>query len=306
MSDPTEIFWRSYVPRPKPLAIPETAWNDAPVQCLQVNDQWASHIIGVLEALAQRDTWLGDETEIDDALNQVDHIIAALMEVCEDMTERPIRLTEAGEVESQHPDTGDWLLDRTRDPREHIPLGFPPAFPESITAFKTACANAVIHNLKAFQASYSLNISSDDIEPFSWNDSVTAVMYYAPRANIAANNTSSQGGLADIFYSNLAYLLGAELFIAGGRTAFDALFTATIWQKMVCHIWCAMSDDCTISYANWLDLVQAIYDDATLGDGQQWLRLMMVFLGRKGLTNLGYLKINDLDVLDPATDCTCA
>lgn len=71
-----------YVPRPQPTAIPTTAWNEAPLLCLQVNDQWAAHIYGALEALAQRDTWLGTEAEIDSALDTVDQIISALMEAC--------------------------------------------------------------------------------------------------------------------------------------------------------------------------------------------------------------------------------
>lgn len=82
MIDSEQDTQRPYVPRPQPLAIPTTDWNEAPLLCLSVNDQWAAHVYGVLEALAQRDTWLGTEAEVDNALNQVDSIISALMEAC--------------------------------------------------------------------------------------------------------------------------------------------------------------------------------------------------------------------------------
>lgn len=71
-----------YAPRPKPTPIPAAAWNDAPLFCLGVNDEWVSHILGVLTALDQPDTWLGTEEEIFAARQQVNQIMAALMERC--------------------------------------------------------------------------------------------------------------------------------------------------------------------------------------------------------------------------------
>lgn len=71
-----------YVPRPKPTSIPTAAWNDAPLFCLQINDQWVSHVLGVLTALDQPDTWLGTEDEIFAARQQVNEIMLALMAAC--------------------------------------------------------------------------------------------------------------------------------------------------------------------------------------------------------------------------------
>lgn len=73
-----------FVPRPEPSAIPAAAWNDAPLFCLQVNDQWVSHLLGVLEALDQPDTWIGTDEEIFAARQQVNQIMNALMTGCED------------------------------------------------------------------------------------------------------------------------------------------------------------------------------------------------------------------------------
>lgn len=85
-----------FAPRPEPLGIPDTAWNDTPLLCLQVNDQWVSHVLGVMEALAQRETWLGTDSEVDNALNNVDQIIAALMEACD----TPVTDFIVGEIRS--------------------------------------------------------------------------------------------------------------------------------------------------------------------------------------------------------------
>lgn len=71
-----------YAPRPKPTAIPTAAWNDEPLFCLQVNDEWVGHILGVLTALDQQDTWIGTEDEIYAARQQVNEIMLALMYPC--------------------------------------------------------------------------------------------------------------------------------------------------------------------------------------------------------------------------------
>lgn len=73
-----------FAPRPRPTPIPDAHWDDAPLFCLQVNDEWASHILGVMEALDQQDTWIGSSAEVLDARQQVLQIMKALMTMCED------------------------------------------------------------------------------------------------------------------------------------------------------------------------------------------------------------------------------
>lgn len=71
-----------YAPRPKPTAIPTAAWNDQPLFCLQVNDEWVSHVLGVLTALDQQDTWIGTDDEIYAVRQQVNELMLALMTAC--------------------------------------------------------------------------------------------------------------------------------------------------------------------------------------------------------------------------------
>lgn len=73
-----------YAPRPKPTIIPTAAWNDTPLFCLAVNDEWVSHILGAMDVLDQADTWIGTDEEIRAARDQVNEIMLALMERCEE------------------------------------------------------------------------------------------------------------------------------------------------------------------------------------------------------------------------------
>lgn len=73
-----------YAPRLKPTPIPGAAWNEAPLFCLKLNDEWVSHVLGVMEALDQPDTWVGTQEEIDAARQQVNEIMAAFMQLCEE------------------------------------------------------------------------------------------------------------------------------------------------------------------------------------------------------------------------------
>jgi Collagen triple helix repeat (20 copies) len=90
MPDQSEIIQKlsvpRYAPRLKPTPIPSAAWNDTPRFCLEVNDEWVSHILGVMSALDQPDTWVGDEDQIRAARQQVNEIMLAFMSACEDVT----------------------------------------------------------------------------------------------------------------------------------------------------------------------------------------------------------------------------
>lgn len=73
-----------YAPRLQPTIIPGAAWNDAPLFCLKLNDEWVSHVLGVMAALDQPDTWLGTAEEIYAARQQVNEIMVAFMTMCDD------------------------------------------------------------------------------------------------------------------------------------------------------------------------------------------------------------------------------
>ena len=93
--DASQDTTRPFVPRPNPFPIPTPDWNSNPVWCLRVNDEWGAHILGVLEALAQRDTWIGTDAEVDAALDSVNSIIDSFVSaVCQEENVSPFIVGE--------------------------------------------------------------------------------------------------------------------------------------------------------------------------------------------------------------------
>lgn len=67
-----------FAPRIRPTPIPVSGVFDSPNVCVTINEHWVSHILGVLEALDQPDTWLGTDEEIFLARQQVRELALAL------------------------------------------------------------------------------------------------------------------------------------------------------------------------------------------------------------------------------------
>lgn len=111
-SDDDRLKIARYVPRMSPTPIPPVRWDASPDRCISLSAAWASHVIGVLEALAQPDTWLGTEAERLDAVAQADEIIAKLSRACEyeQMTGvKDVRVTDCA-IEVEYTDNpGVWI-----------------------------------------------------------------------------------------------------------------------------------------------------------------------------------------------------
>lgn len=72
-----------YVPRPEPSLIPEPHIFDEPTRCFKINEHWAAHFLGVLDALDQPDTWIGTDEEIEAARQQIREAIAVFSKECD-------------------------------------------------------------------------------------------------------------------------------------------------------------------------------------------------------------------------------
>lgn len=66
------------VPITSPMPIPAVAWDAEPKRCLEINAEWASYVLGMMDALDQPDAWQGTDEEIFDARQNVRNIILAL------------------------------------------------------------------------------------------------------------------------------------------------------------------------------------------------------------------------------------
>lgn len=77
-----QIVAPKYAPRTEPKIIPTAAWNEAPLFCLKINDEWLSHVLGALNVLDQSDAWSGTDDEIEAARQQVNEIMLSMMTNC--------------------------------------------------------------------------------------------------------------------------------------------------------------------------------------------------------------------------------
>lgn len=77
--------WPYVDPRPDPLPVPDTAWNEEPCRCVVLNAKWATHLLGVIDRLLEPDAWSGTDEEKFTALQAMEEIQAQLSAPC-DMT----------------------------------------------------------------------------------------------------------------------------------------------------------------------------------------------------------------------------
>lgn len=261
-----------YAPRLKPTPIPTAAWNDEPLFCLQVNDEWVSHIIGALTVLDQPDTWLGDEDEIRATRQQVNEIILAFMEVCVNNCDCDIPLVRIENGVYQESDDGGitWHDAPTHDPRNAIPR-IPPIPPPETDGAKCAYADSVVNHFK--EGFIDLLEEGQTVEEIGAIITSIAEAVFGPL-------TGPIGWIVPAIFAI------ATAIVAFGITEVEAEFTTEFWNDLRCLIFNNMNDDG--SFTN--DQVSAIYDGLSGGT----LALIIVHswiaaLGATGLTNAARL-----------------
>lgn len=74
-----DIYRRVFAPRQKPHPAPPVAIDDPDAICVIVNVKWVSHLIGVIDVLADEDMWTGDDTERHRASTEIQRLIQHLM-----------------------------------------------------------------------------------------------------------------------------------------------------------------------------------------------------------------------------------
>lgn len=89
---PQDYFIQPLAPRRTPLASPlPVEIFDAPYVCLKVNRKWFTHVLGVLDVLAQYDAWQGTDDEKQAAVDQIEYLIQSAESGCEEMPANYIR-----------------------------------------------------------------------------------------------------------------------------------------------------------------------------------------------------------------------
>lgn len=230
-----------YAPRPAPLPIPAAAWDAAPLMCLEVNDEWVAHILGVLVAMDQPDTWIGTPDEIYAARQQVNQIMAAFMERCDPMSnccpDPLIRITPDGNVEVSDDGGLSWHPATSEDPRNTAPQLAPLAGADGDEK-KCTAANNVLGQFKdgvaAFSADFGLGVTL--VEFVTAAAGFIAALIFAPAA-------------IPLIVAIEIPLLSA--IAAGGKIVYDAAFNDTVYGDLLCLLYSNVHADGSFTDANF-------------------------------------------------------
>lgn len=235
-----------YAPRLKPTPIPTVPWNAEPLFCLQVNDQWVSHILGALEVLDQPDTWIGMPEEIYAARQQVNAIMAAFMEQCDPMSNccpDPItRIADDGSLEVSYDGGMTWAPATTEDPRNTVPQ-LPPITGEDGDDKRCKAANNVVRQLKDLQTQWSDSLGGG----------LTVLQLALAFAAAIAGFFLSAGTLA-VFLVPAILALAASL-VGTGSEAYDDLFTSDVWDYALCQFYCGAEPDGTYTSTSFNNIL---------------------------------------------------
>ncbi len=279
-----------YAPRPNALPIPEARWNDEPLFCLEVNDEWVSHILGVMSAMDQADTWQGDEDAIRDARQQVNEIMLAFMEVCMDCcgeTEIAMkRVDENGHFQQSTDGGATWTDAPQLDPRNNIPQT-PPYPPTDSDNSKCAYSDSIVQHFKTGFV--------DVVEEGSTVEELLAFLTGITEA-IFGPLTGPIGWIIP------ALVAIATAVVAVGNTAFQAAFNDDVWNALRCLIFDNINADGSFSIAG----LDAVYSniDTVASDviAQTTLRSWIAALGVTGMTNAAHLGKGSSTSCDDCSD----
>jgi len=281
-----------YAPRTQPLAIPEAAWNDEPLFCLKVNDEWLSHVLGVLIALDQQDTWIGTDEEIWLARQQVNEIMASLMEGCGmDCCLPPLsRINDDGTMSVSYDGGTTWQDATTEDPRTASPA-LPPVDDGEGADVRCKATNRVIRQFKDAQIEFKNNLGGG----------LTVLQLALAFAGAVAVLFLTGGTLAAVLVPALLSLAAAV--VGTGATAYDDLFTSDVWATLLCKVYCHTETDGSYNQTDFLDILSDI--DGAGFDSTVALTLTSIMRGWQlpGLLNAS--RIPTVDNLS-CDDCICS
>lgn len=242
-----------YATRLNPTPIPTAHWDDDPLYCLKVNDQWISHILGVMIALDQPDTWIGTPDEIYAARQQVNEIMVAFMEQCDPMSnccpEPLTRITSDGKMQVSYDGGATWQDATTEDPRNTAPQ-MPPLPGDDGTDKRCTAANNVLGQFK------------DGISTFEgYFDTLGTLLEFA---------TAVAGFIAAVIFAPTAVPIVVGAIIAllsgvwsAGKEAYTSAFDDEIYGKLLCIIYCHCEPDGTFTDADFSAILSDISSQFT-------------------------------------------
>lgn len=250
-----------YAPRLKPTTIPTARWNEEPLLCLKVNDQWVSHLLGVIVALDQGDTWLGTPDQIRDARQQVNEIMLAFMEDCDPMSNccpepNRTRFNDDGTYEISYDGGVTWQDGSDFDPRYTSPQ-FPPLPGDPGSAKKCDAANSVLVQVKdkieGFHNQFAIAGSAIEFVSACLTIIVAGIL-------VALTGGASLGFFIPLIIASFSAIwnIGADVY--------DGFFTELVYDDLLCIVYCHVSENGTFDDAAISAIISDCYSKFTATD----------------------------------------
>lgn len=266
--------------------VPAVLIDAAPLVCLCINSEWASHVSGVIERLLYEDVWLGTDEEIDFAIHEIERFLATMS--CFDCggNDPPpqYRYNDQGRLEKSTDGGQTWNPADAEDPRFNSPI-FPPLPPDTPDA--TRC-----------RAAENAKIAIHDmVDQFIAEGATWAGIAGATAALLALLFVFITLGAATPAVVGLAAAI-----LSAGVTAIDAAFTPAVYTTLRCILYCACKDDGSWDAAAWEQVKSEINAQFT-GVVHSILSKQIDALGPAGLTNAGRTDISGPVSCNDCTDC---
>lgn len=253
---------RRFAPRVKPMAIPSPLVFDAPLVCVQLNERWVGHLLGVMEALDQPDAWLGTPEEIQAARDQINQLMLIFS-----LGNCPPE-TGGGIIYDPIDDTFYWY-----PPGGGEPIEIPQVDPRNIPIVPPKTTGDIKCDSAASLVAW-FQTTIDEIT-FAWGEGATAV---GAASLIIAALTGGFIALIILAIDIMGIIFGFGLSVVQGA------FTAELYADLLCIFFNNMGDDGQFDEAGKAAMLADIYSDVG-GTAFGVLSGMIQLMGLAGLNN---------------------
>jgi len=290
-------LWPHFDPLGKPHTIPSQDIFDEPVVNLCINSTWVGHLSGMIERLIYLDAWEGTDDEKYAAINQVYKLLGAMgkseniggcnMGCCYDVVAH--RVTTDGAMEISIDGGTTWTPD-PQDPRLTV-TQLPAPVPSGVSNTKCdAASNGKQHfEDMILGASEALDTATTVIELVTDLLLLLLAAMFLPVALPVL----------------IPILLTVSVaLMALGKVAFDAYWTSDEKDKILCALYCYISEDGTFDATSFAQVKSKLTADLTSSPAKDWFIQQLVVMGVNGLNNFcAYGSAADSDCSACACGC---
>jgi len=271
-------IWPHFDPLGKPHIIPAKGIFEEPVVNLCINSTWVGHLSGMIERLIYLDAWEGTDDEKYAAINQVYKLLGAMgreeniggcnMGCCYDVVAH--RVTTDGAMEISIDGGATWAPD-PQDPRLTV-TQLPAPVPSGVSNTKCDAASNGKQHLEDMILGASTALGS----------AVTVIELVTDLLLLL---------LAALFLPEALPVLIPLLFTVStalfslGKTAFDAYWTSDEKDKILCALYCYISEDGTFDATSFDQVKSKLTADLTSSPAKDWFIQQLVVMGVNGLNN---------------------